>query len=55
MDILKEFEEPTVVAVKHTNPGGIGSGQTLAEAYKKAYECDNASIFGGIIKLQTEK
>ena len=34
LDILKEFDEPTVVAVKHTNPCGIGSGQTLAQAYK---------------------
>ena len=54
LDILKEFEEPTVVAVKHTNPCGIGSGQTLAEAYKKAYECDKVSIFGGIIAANRE-
>lgn len=46
---LKEFDEPTVVAVKHSNPCGIGSGETLEEAYIKAYECDKESIFGGII------
>lgn len=46
---LKEFEEPTVVAVKHSNPCGIGSGENLFEAYVKAYECDKESIFGGII------
>ena len=46
---LKEFDEPTVVAVKHANPCGIGSGETLQEAYIKAYECDKESIFGGII------
>lgn len=46
---LKEFDEPTVVAVKHSNPCGIGSGETLLEAYIKAYECDKESIFGGII------
>ncbi|HZJ99530.1 MAG TPA: bifunctional phosphoribosylaminoimidazolecarboxamide formyltransferase/IMP cyclohydrolase, partial [Tissierellaceae bacterium] len=46
---LKEFDEPTVVAVKHSNPCGIGSGETLEEAYIKAYECDKVSIFGGIV------
>ena len=46
---LKEFDEPTVVAVKHANPCGIGSGETLKEAYIKAYECDKVSIFGGIV------
>ena len=49
LKVLKEFDEPTVVAVKHSNPCGIGSGQTLEEAYIKAYECDKVSIFGGII------
>ncbi|WBW50034.1 bifunctional phosphoribosylaminoimidazolecarboxamide formyltransferase/IMP cyclohydrolase [Peptoniphilus equinus] len=48
---VKAFEEPTVVAVKHTNPCGIGSGDNLTEAYIKAYECDTESIFGGIIAL----
>lgn len=46
---LKEFDEPTVVAVKHSNPCGIGSGETILEAYIKAYECDKISIFGGIV------
>jgi phosphoribosylaminoimidazolecarboxamide formyltransferase/IMP cyclohydrolase len=54
LEILKEFEEPTIVAVKHTNPCGIGSGQTLLEAYLKAYECDKESIFGGIIAANRE-
>ena len=47
--VLKEFDEPTIVAVKHANPCGIGSGESLEEAYIKAYECDKVSIFGGII------
>ncbi|MDD2446296.1 MAG: bifunctional phosphoribosylaminoimidazolecarboxamide formyltransferase/IMP cyclohydrolase [Tissierellia bacterium] len=54
LDILKEFDEPTVVAVKHTNPCGIGSGSSLFEAYTKAYECDTESIFGGIIAANRE-
>lgn len=46
---LKEFTEPTVVAVKHANPCGVGTGFDILSAYKKAYECDPTSIFGGII------
>lgn len=54
LEILKEFEEPTVVAVKHANPCGIGSGKNLLEAYDKAYESDKVSIFGGIIGMNRE-
>ncbi|MBE6033472.1 MAG: bifunctional phosphoribosylaminoimidazolecarboxamide formyltransferase/IMP cyclohydrolase [Clostridiales bacterium] len=46
---LKEFEEPAVVAVKHANPCGVGTGFDLLSAYTKAYECDPTSIFGGIV------
>ncbi len=48
---LKEFDRPTVVGVKHTNPSGIGSGETIDEAFDKAYNCDKISIFGGIIAV----
>lgn len=54
IEVLKEFEEPTVVAVKHANPCGIGSGEDLLEAYEKAYESDKISIFGGIIATNRE-
>jgi phosphoribosylaminoimidazolecarboxamide formyltransferase/IMP cyclohydrolase len=47
--IVKEFSEPTVVAVKHANPCGVGIGDTILAAYKKAYEADPVSIFGGIV------
>ena len=49
LEILKEFKEPTVVAVKHMNPCGVGSGKNIDEAWKKAYEADKISIFGGIV------
>jgi len=49
IEALKEFDEPTVVAVKHANPCGIGSGKDILDAYEKAYESDKVSIFGGII------
>lgn len=54
LKILKEFHEPTVVAVKHANPCGIGSGVDISEAYQKAYESDVESIFGGIIAANRE-
>lgn len=54
LKILKEFTEPTVVAVKHTNPCGIGSGKDIVEAYKRAYECDPESIFGGVLAINRE-
>lgn len=54
LELLKEFDEPTVVAVKHTNPCGVGNGSTIYEAYMKAYECDPVSIFGGIIAANRE-
>lgn len=49
IEALKEFSKPTVVAVKHTNPCGIGTGHDILEAYNRAYECDPTSIFGGIV------
>jgi phosphoribosylaminoimidazolecarboxamide formyltransferase/IMP cyclohydrolase len=49
LTIVKEFSEPTVAAVKHANPCGVGIGETILDAYKKAYEADPVSIFGGVI------
>ncbi|MCQ4086322.1 bifunctional phosphoribosylaminoimidazolecarboxamide formyltransferase/IMP cyclohydrolase [Saccharibacillus sp. JS10] len=49
LQIVKEFSEPAVVAVKHMNPCGVGVGSTIAEAYNKAYSADPVSIFGGIV------
>ncbi|MDR1272893.1 MAG: bifunctional phosphoribosylaminoimidazolecarboxamide formyltransferase/IMP cyclohydrolase [Clostridiales Family XIII bacterium] len=46
---LREFDAPTVVAVKHANPCGVGTAPGIYEAYMKAYEADPVSIFGGII------
>lgn len=54
LKVLKEFDRPTIVGVKHSNPCGIGSGDTIEEAYIKAYECDKVSIFGGIIASNRE-
>ncbi len=49
--LLKEFTEPTVVAIKHANPCGVGCADELLTAWRKAYEADQVSIFGGIVAL----
>ncbi|MFT9003617.1 MAG: bifunctional phosphoribosylaminoimidazolecarboxamide formyltransferase/IMP cyclohydrolase [Liquorilactobacillus hordei] len=49
--IAREFAEPTVVALKHMNPCGIGKGNTIEEAWDRAYAADSISIFGGVIVL----
>lgn len=54
IEIVKEFDDPTVVAVKHANPCGVGSADTIIQAYKKAYDSDPVSIFGGIIATNKE-
>lgn len=52
---IREFQaEPTVVAMKHMNPCGIGRGKTLEEAWDRAYEADSISIFGGVIALNRQ-
>lgn len=48
-DIACEFSEPVAVAVKHTNPCGVGLGETVLEAYLRAHDSDPTSIFGGIV------
>ena len=48
-DLAQEFVEPVVAIIKHTNPCGTATGKTLAEAYKRALECDPVSAFGGVI------
>ena len=52
--LLKEFDEPAAVAVKHTNPCGVGTGKDICEAYLNAYKSDSVSIFGGIVALNRE-
>ncbi|NLN29537.1 MAG: bifunctional phosphoribosylaminoimidazolecarboxamide formyltransferase/IMP cyclohydrolase [Firmicutes bacterium] len=48
-DIVCEFTEPAAVAVKHTNPCGVGIGADVMEAYRRAHDSDPTSIFGGIV------
>ena len=54
IQMIKEFEIPAAVAVKHMNPCGVGTGETISAAFNKAYEADPTSIFGGIVALNRE-
>lgn len=48
---VREFDAPTVVALKHMNPCGIGQADNIELAWDRAYEADSISIFGGVIAL----
>lgn len=54
LDIVKDFSEPTVAIIKHTNPCGAASGATIKEAYQNAYMADSVSAYGGIVALNQE-
>ena len=49
--IVLEFSEPAAAVIKHTNPCGVATGATVAEAYVRAREADALAAFGGIIGL----
>jgi len=54
LELLKEFEEPAVVACKHSNPCGVGTADSIHDAYVKAFNADPTSIFGGIVVFNRE-
>lgn len=47
--LVQEFDEPACVIIKHTNPCGVALGQSLREAFDKAFDADPVSAFGGIV------
>jgi phosphoribosylaminoimidazolecarboxamide formyltransferase/IMP cyclohydrolase len=49
LECVKQFDAPACVIVKHANPCGVAVGDTLLEAYNRAYSTDPESAFGGII------
>ncbi len=52
IDLAKEFRDrPTAVIVKHNNPCGVAVDDSISQAYKKAFETDPVSAFGGVISL----
>jgi phosphoribosylaminoimidazolecarboxamide formyltransferase/IMP cyclohydrolase len=49
--LVNEFDRPAVAIVKHTNPCGCAEQDTLVEAYRKAFEADPVSAYGGVIGI----
>ncbi len=53
-ELVAEFdpaEGPACAIIKHANPCGVARGATLLDAYRRAYDCDRTSAFGGIVAL----
>ncbi|CTQ48353.1 bifunctional phosphoribosylaminoimidazolecarboxamide formyltransferase/IMP cyclohydrolase [Jannaschia donghaensis] len=52
IELVAEFtDRPAVAIIKHANPCGVATGDTLVEAYRRAFDCDRTSAFGGIVAL----
>ncbi|WP_256298277.1 bifunctional phosphoribosylaminoimidazolecarboxamide formyltransferase/IMP cyclohydrolase [Haloarchaeobius salinus] len=54
LNLVKEFDEPAAAVIKHTNPAGCATADTLAEAYSDALSTDAKSAYGGIVALNRE-
>jgi phosphoribosylaminoimidazolecarboxamide formyltransferase/IMP cyclohydrolase len=53
-ELVQDLPSPAAAIIKHTNPCGAATAETLADAYQRAYDCDPQSAFGGIVALSTE-
>jgi phosphoribosylaminoimidazolecarboxamide formyltransferase/IMP cyclohydrolase len=47
--LVQEFDQPASAIIKHTNPCGCAEDSTLAESYRRAFEADPVSAFGGVL------
>jgi phosphoribosylaminoimidazolecarboxamide formyltransferase/IMP cyclohydrolase len=54
LNLVREFQEPAAVVIKHNNPCGTAVGATLVEAFRKAYEGDPLSAYGGVLAFNQE-
>lgn len=54
IELVKEFDEPSVVIIKHANPCGVASAKELSVAFRSAFACDSTSAFGSVIALNGE-
>ncbi|MGE5489584.1 MAG: bifunctional phosphoribosylaminoimidazolecarboxamide formyltransferase/IMP cyclohydrolase [bacterium] len=52
--LASEFSKPAAAIIKHTNPCGCAEQETLAEAYRKAFECDPVSAYGGVLAFNRD-
>jgi phosphoribosylaminoimidazolecarboxamide formyltransferase/IMP cyclohydrolase len=53
-NLVRDFTEPAAVVIKHNNPCGAAVGDTLEEAFRKAYEGDPLSAYGGVLAFNRE-
>jgi len=51
VNIVREFQLPAVVFIKHNNPCGVAENEDILKAYKDAWNCDRLSAFGGIVSV----
>lgn len=49
--LVREFDRPAAAIIKHTNPCGVATAGTLADAYRKALDCDRTAAVGGVVAL----
>ena len=54
LNLVREFRTPAACVIKHNNPCGAALGETLSDAFQKAYEGDPVSAFGGILAFNRE-
>jgi phosphoribosylaminoimidazolecarboxamide formyltransferase / IMP cyclohydrolase len=50
-ELVEDFSEPACAILKHNNPCGCALGETIAEAYERAFACDPMSAYGGVIAV----
>jgi phosphoribosylaminoimidazolecarboxamide formyltransferase/IMP cyclohydrolase len=53
-ELVSDYRRPAAVIIKHSNPCGLAIADGLGEAYRKAYECDPRSAFGGVVAVNRE-
>jgi phosphoribosylaminoimidazolecarboxamide formyltransferase / IMP cyclohydrolase len=51
VNIVKEFDLPAVVFIKHNNPCGVAEDESILKAYRDAWNCDRLSAFGGVLSI----
>ncbi len=54
LNLIKEFDDPAAAVIKHTNPAGCATADTLTTAYDRALATDPMSAFGGVVALNRE-
>lgn len=54
LNVVRDFDQPFCVALKHMNPCGAAVADTIEKAWQEAYEADKVSIYGGIVAVNRE-